>query len=310
MLLAAILVVGVFGFALVWSLFQRAAREAGAIAPLAATMRAPAAPTMATPCRTVRVYFIKPSKYDDRGRVAHFWRGVLPNNTLTVLAALNAAYNRLRADDGIYVETVLWDEQVDGPIVPATLRAIQEKGVEDGVEVIIGLAGVQTNQYPRGRDLALQFRRAGFPVLFGGFHVSGYPDSRTFLESCGVTTVVGEAETLWAEILDDYRRGALRPSYSVTEGIRARTGGADIMVPLITEAQLPAISDAYLSRFASANMTTIDTSRGCPFTCSYCSVKNVMGRTMRARDPEAVVRWINDAGRHHGITSLDRTSVV
>ena len=43
-------------------------------------------------CRTVRVYFIKPSKYDDRGRVAYFWKGVLPNNTLTVLAALNAAY--------------------------------------------------------------------------------------------------------------------------------------------------------------------------------------------------------------------------
>ena len=304
MLLAAIAIVGVLGFALVWNLFRRAAREAGEIAPLAAVARTPTPSATATPCRTLRVYFIKPSKYDDRGRVAHFWRGVLPNNTLTVLAALNAAYNRLRADDGVYVETVLWDEQVDGPIVPATVRAIQEKGVEDGVEVIIGLAGVQTNQYPRGRDLALQFRRAGFPVLFGGFHVSGYPDSRVFLESCGVTTVVGEAETLWAEILDDYRAGALRPSYSVTDGIRARTGGADILVPLITDAQLPAISEAYLRRFASANMTTLDTSRGCPFTCSYCSVKNVMGRTMRARDPEAVVRWINDAGRHHGITSL------
>ena len=51
-------------------------------------------------------------------------------------------------------------------------------------------------------------------------------------------------------------------------------------------------------------MTTLDTSRGCPFTCSYCSVKNVMGRTMRARDPDAVVRWIRDAALHHGIDSL------
>jgi radical SAM superfamily enzyme YgiQ (UPF0313 family) len=170
--------------------------------------------------------------------------------------------------------------------------------------VLVGLAGVQTNQYPRGRDLALQCRRAGFPVLFGGFHVSGYPDSRAFLENCGITTVVGEAETLWADILDDYLGGELRPSYSVTDGIRAKTGGADIMVPMITEAQLPAISDPYLRRFASASMTTLDTSRGCPFTCSYCSVKNVMGRTMRSRDPEAVVRWIRDAGQRHGITSL------
>src|SRR6185436_4461501 len=77
--------------------------------------------------RPLRVYFIKPSKYDDRGRVAHFWKGVLPNNTLTVLAALNESYNALRADTGVHVETVLWDEQVDGPILPETVHAIREK---------------------------------------------------------------------------------------------------------------------------------------------------------------------------------------
>jgi radical SAM superfamily enzyme YgiQ (UPF0313 family) len=260
--------------------------------------------TDASVCRVVRVYFIKPSRYDDRGRVQHFWRGVLPNNTLTVLAALNESYNRRHASGAVHLETVLWDEQVDGPVVADTVRAIGEKGVEDGVEVLIGLAGVQTNQYPRGRDLALQFKRAGFPVLFGGFHVSGYPETRAFLESCGITTVVGEAETIWDDIVDDFLRGALRATYSVTDGIRAKTGGADITVPLIGEAQLPAISQAYLRRFTSPGMTTIDTSRGCPFTCSYCSVKNVMGRTMRARDPEAVVRWIRDAAEHHGIDSL------
>jgi radical SAM superfamily enzyme YgiQ (UPF0313 family) len=306
MLTAALVLGALAGLVLACGLLSRQAATAAAdLVPLGEALP-PTAPlaTAVTVCRTVRVYFIKPSKYDDRGRVQHFWKGVLPNNTLTVLAALNESYNRLQADGGVYVETVIWDEQVDGPILPATIRAIQEKALEDGVEVLIGLAGVQTNQYPRGRDLALQFRRAGFPVLFGGFHVSGYPESRRFLEECGVTTAVGEAETLWAELLDDYLRGALRPSYSVTDGIRAKTGAGEITVPVITEAQLPAISEAYLRRFASATMTTLDTSRGCPFTCSYCSVKNVMGRTMRARDPEAVVRWIRDAADHHGIECL------
>jgi radical SAM superfamily enzyme YgiQ (UPF0313 family) len=283
-------------------ILRRAARDGGPPAPLPpARARSEAA---ARVCRTLRVYFIKPSKYDDRGRVTHFWKGVLPNNTLTVLAALNEAYNALRADAGVYVETVLWDEQVDGPIVPGTISAIREKALDDGVEALIGLAGVQTNQYPRGRDLALQFRRAGFTVLFGGFHVSGHRESRAFLEECGITTVVGEAETLWAPLLDDYLAGRLQPSYSVTDGIRAKTGSGEVTVPLITQAQLPAVSDAYLRRFATRSMTTLDTSRGCPFTCSYCSVKNVMGRTMRARDPEAVVRWIRDAAQHHGIDSL------
>src|SRR5439155_12747865 len=146
MLLAATTLAGILGLVLFWRLFRRAARDAGEIALLAIAAWPPASPALAVPCRTLRVYFVKPSKYDDRGRVAYFWRGVLPNNTLTVLAALNASYNRLRGDAGVYVETVIWDEQVDGPIVPATVRAIQEKAVEDGVEVIIGLAGVQTNQ--------------------------------------------------------------------------------------------------------------------------------------------------------------------
>src|SRR5206468_2039596 len=200
MLLAATAFLGILFATVVSPLLRRARREAGEIVSLAVRPAAAAPEHPPVPCRTLRVYFIKPSKYDDRGRVAHFWKGVLPNNTLTVLAALNEAYNRLHDDDGVYVETVIWDEQVDGPVL---------------------------------------------------------------------------AETIRGDILDDYLRGELRPSYSVSEGIRAKTGSGEITVPLIAEAQLPAINDPYLRRFASPNMTTVDTSRGCPFTCSYCSVKNV-----------------------------------
>src|SRR5207302_208305 len=120
MLLAATALSGILFAAVVWPLLRRAQREAGEIVPLAVSPAAAVPQHPPVLCRTLRVYFIKPSKYDDRGRVAHFWKGVLPNNTLTVLAALNEAYNRLRGDDGVYVETVIWDEQVDGPVLPAT----------------------------------------------------------------------------------------------------------------------------------------------------------------------------------------------
>ena len=257
------------------------------------------------PCRTVRVYFIKPSRYDDEGYVSVFRYGVQPNNTLTVLAALNDAYNRrYSAERNVYLQTIIWDEVCDGVISPETIKAIKEKAREDGVELLIGLAGVQSNQYPRGRDLALQFIAQGLTTMMGGFHVSGYPESVKFLNSCGISTVVGEAETLWYDIVEDYLKGELKPNYSVTEGIRAKTGRDDIMVPIITDAQLPLVDDRYLTRFSNESMTTIDTSRGCPFTCSYCSVKNVMGRTMRSREPEAVVTWVRDACRNHGIKSL------
>ena len=257
------------------------------------------------PCRTIRIYFIKPSRYDEEGYVSVFRFGVQPNNTLTVLNALNDTYNRrFSAERNVYLDTVIWDEICDGVVSPETIKAIKEKAAEDGVELLVGMAGVQSNQYPRGRDIALQFIAQGIRTIMGGFHVSGYPESRGFLNSCGITTVVGEAENLWGEIIEDFLRGELKLSYAVTDGIRAKTGQEDIIVPVINEAQLPVLDDRYLTRFFSSNMTTIDTSRGCPFTCSYCSVKNVMGRTMRSREPAALISWVRDAISNHGIESL------
>ena len=208
------------------------------------------------PCRTIRVYFIKPSRYDENGYVQFFRYGVQPNNTLTVLAALNDTFNkRYSAARNVYLQTVLWDEICDGAVSPETIVAIKEKAREDGVELLIGLSGVQSNQYPRGRDLGLQFVAQGLPTMMGGFHVSGYPESVKFLNSCGITTIVGEAENLWGHIIEDFLRGELKIHYSVTEGIRAKTGQEDIIVPLITEAQLPVIDDRYLTRFFNEAMT-------------------------------------------------------
>ena len=165
------------------------------------------------PCRTIRVYFIKPSRYDENGYVQFFRYGVQPNNTLTVLAALNDTFNkRYSAARNVYLQTVLWDEICDGAVSPETIMAIKEKAREDGVELLIGLSGVQSNQYPRGRDLGLQFVAHGLPTMMGGFHVSGYPESVKFLNRCGITTIVGEAENLWGQIIEDFLRGELQTS--------------------------------------------------------------------------------------------------
>jgi radical SAM superfamily enzyme YgiQ (UPF0313 family) len=257
------------------------------------------------PCRTVRIYFIKPSRYDDEGYVSVYRYGVQPNNTLTVLAALSESFNkRCSPERNVYLETIIWDEICDGVVSPETVKAIKRQAREDGVELLVGLAGVQSNQYPRGRDIALQFVAQEVPTMMGGFHVTSWPESCKFLNECGITTISGEAETLWPEIVEDFLGGRLKPQYSVKDGIRAKTGREDIMVPIIADAQLPVVDDRYLTRFFNPAMTTLDTSRGCPFTCSYCSVKNVMGRTMRSREPSSVVNWVRDAAQYHGIESL------
>src|SRR5438132_13156954 len=81
------------------------------------------------PCRTIRVYFIKPSRYDELGYVQCFRYGVQPNNTLTVLKALNESLNQgfrsLRRN--VYLETVIWDELCDGLVSPETILAVKDK---------------------------------------------------------------------------------------------------------------------------------------------------------------------------------------
>lgn len=250
----------------------------------------------------LRVYLVKPSKYDDDGRVLSFRFGVLPGHTLIVLAGLVDAWAASRP--ALDVETVLWDEVVDGAVGPGAVASVVARAARDGVLLAVGLVAVQTNQYPRARDIALQFRAARVPVLMGGFHVTSHAPSREFLASVGVTTVIGEAETTLPALLDDLVGGRLQPSYRVADGIVARTGTATILVPPIAEAPLPAVSGRYLRRFLNPAFASIDTSRGCPFVCSFCSVKNVMGRTMRSRDPGRVLAWMREAYDRFGIRDL------
>src|SRR5580692_3931422 len=78
------------------------------------------------PCRTIRVYFIKPSRYDEEGYVQFFRYGVQPNNTLTVLKALNESFNqRYSAQRNVYLDSVIWDETCDGIVSPETIIAIK-----------------------------------------------------------------------------------------------------------------------------------------------------------------------------------------
>jgi len=252
--------------------------------------------------RTLRLVLIKPSRYDDRGDVLEFRWGVIPSNTLLVLAGLSAAY--AAAHPELDVQTVLWDEHVDGPLSAELVTAICVRAAADRVDLLIGLAGVQTNQYPRARDIALQCRRSGLPVVMGGFHVSTHAATRAFLRTAGVTTVIGEAETTFAQMLDDHLAGRLEGEYRTTAGVSARTAGAPVLVPAIDAGPLPALDGRYLARFFNPTFATIDTSRGCPFVCSYCSVKNVMGRTMRIRDPDGVVAWLRTAHDAHGVRNV------
>jgi radical SAM superfamily enzyme YgiQ (UPF0313 family) len=232
------------------------------------------------------VVLIRPSKYDDDGYVIRHLRGTLPSNTLSCLNSLTEDAVRQGALEGVEVAIETIDEIVTR-VRPERIARRLQRG---GARVVVALVGVQTNQFPRTRDLALAFRAAGCDVMVGGFHVSGAiamapevpPECRELMDA-GCTLVLGEVEDHWAELLRHAAAGRLLPLYDYLA-----------TPPDLADKPLPRASRHTQRKFVLKGSGTIDAGRGCPFTCSFCTIINVQGRRMRCRSAAQVIRQIRD----------------
>jgi hypothetical protein len=106
-----------------------------------------------------------------------------------------------------------------------------------------------------------------------------------------ICVVSGEVEGKWESILSDFLHGRLQPIYSFAQDLQSLVD--------IGEAPLPKTSPKTMQHFAHPAWGTADTSRGCPFACSFCTIINVQGRKMRERSPETIAAMI----RHNYLTS-------
>ncbi len=235
--------------------------------------------------RRLHVLLVRPSKYDDDGYVIRFVRGVLPSNTLATLRALTEEVAARRELGEVEVAVHLLDEIVDRVDPVKLVRRFTRRR---GDRLVVALAGVQSNQFPRAADLAREFHAAGAPVMIGGFHVSGAmamdprgvpPEIREMLD-LGVTLVRGEVEERWGDLLRDALHGRLRSLYRVDPP------------PDLSRASVPVVDPRLMKRFAYPDMGTIDAGRGCPFNCSFCTIINVQGRRMRWRRAEKIIERI------------------
>lgn len=233
---------------------------------------------------TLRLYLIRPSRYDDEGFPVRHWRGVIPSNTLATLNGLSLHAAQAGQLGDVKLETVLVDECVQR--VP--FARIRREARRDGTRVVAALCGVQSNQFSRAADLGRRLRTAGATVLIGGFHVSGVnallpgvaPEVAALAEG-GVHVVRGEVDAHWPGLLRQALEGTLPP---VTDLMSAR--------PDLADCPLPRADRRHMQRFVLPDMCTIDGSRGCPFSCSFCTIINVQGRMMRARSPENILSGI------------------
>ncbi|MFN3476072.1 MAG: B12-binding domain-containing radical SAM protein [Candidatus Methylomirabilales bacterium] len=246
--------------------------------------------------KTLRVVLIKPSKYDDEGYVIRFWKGVLPSNTLNVLRGLTEDLKRRRVFGDLHIQVDTFDETAEKVPVKKIVRWSRKPQTK----LVVGLVGVQTNQFPRALDLGKVFRSQGIDVIMGGFHTSGTinmlgeqePDIQVlFRES--IVVVSGEVEGHWEGILADVLHGQLKPLYSFAQDLKN--------LPHLDKAPLPVISPKTMKHFARSTFGTVDTSRGCPFSCSFCTIINVQGRTMRERSPGEIAELLRRNYLEHGI---------
>jgi radical SAM superfamily enzyme YgiQ (UPF0313 family) len=250
--------------------------------------------------RRFQVVLIKPSHYDDDGYVVQWLRSAIPSNSLAVVYSL-AADAAAR--------------QALGPAVEITISAVDECNTrirpekiikefrKNGFFGLVGLVGVQSNQFPRALDIARPLRDAGIPVVIGGFHVSGclamLPELQEDLRDAldiGVTLFAGELEGRIDAILNDASSGQLKPIYNFLNDLP----GLDDLPP-------PVLPSGIVRRTVGHH-TSFDAGRGCPFQCSFCTIINVQGRKSRRRSPDDVEQLIRlnwEQGIRHFVITDD-----
>ncbi len=141
-----------------------------------------------------------------------------------------------------------------------------EREIRRGNYDLVGLTGY-TSGATRAYEIAAQCRREGIPTIMGGPHASAIPEEAAKHFDA---VAVGECDDVWPQIVRDAANGAMRPRY---EGRLA-----DIDRPGIARGRqdLQPLNGKY-------DVASIQTSRGCPVGCEYCSVTTFNGAPIRRR---------------------------
>ncbi|UCH62665.1 MAG: B12-binding domain-containing radical SAM protein [Fidelibacterota bacterium] len=128
---------------------------------------------------------------------------------------------------------------------------------------------------PRAYEIARQFRSSGIPVLAGGYHPTFLPEEA--LRHCDAVCI-GDAEPSWPRMLHDLEQGSLKRIYRSDP--QASLSG----LPLPRRDLLD--PREYLTR------NSVQTSRGCPHRCTFCSITSFYETNYRHRPVDEVLREI------------------
>jgi hypothetical protein len=231
--------------------------------------------------RRFQLILIKPSHYDADGYVVQWLRSTMPSNSLAAVYGLaNGAAERQVLGPDLPIDVIAIDE-TNARVKP---RAIARRIARNGGVGLVGLIGVQSNEFPRALDIARPLRAAGIQVMIGGFHVSGclamLSETQADIklaQELGISIFAGEAEEGFDEVLEHAAIGELKPLYDHMKNL-----------PAINDVPSPPFLPVDFVNRTVGNVTSFDAGRGCPFQCSFCTIINVQGRKSRYRSPNSV----------------------
>lgn len=135
---------------------------------------------------------------------------------------------------------------------------------------LVGIS-IMTEQARRGYEIAQNFRKKGVFTVMGGVHASVLPEEA--LNFCD-SVVVGEGEELWPQLLIDYEKGNAKRTYTQTKQID------------LERSPVPRYELVDTQVF---NLIPTQTTRGCPYDCSFCTVTMVYGSRCRNKNIRQVI---------------------
>jgi radical SAM superfamily enzyme YgiQ (UPF0313 family) len=152
---------------------------------------------------------------------------------------------------------------------------------------LVGITAVTPTAF-RAYDIADAFRDRGSKVVLGGIHPTMLPEEAS---QHADSVVLGEAEGIWRNLIEDFKAGELKSVYR--NRIRPSLGG------------MPWPRRDLFAKKGYVFRNTISTTRGCPFSCSFCSVTSFFGHTYRSRPIDEIVQEIDPFDNRRPIFFVD-----
>jgi len=191
---------------------------------------------------------------------------------------------------------------IDGNAKPMSDQELVSYAQEQQVG-LVGI-GAMTRMIAKAYRVGDAFRAAGFPVVMGGPHVTELPDEalgRDGGPQHADAVALGEADEIWPRVVRDAELGKLQDIYlPVDETGKERKPGLqpypvipwdkiDLGQFNLIPKPFARFTEKHGTGFRYLNMIPMESGRGCPYGCEFCTVTGFFGDSIRFRTNESVV---------------------